>query len=425
MDRFDVLIAGGGSAGLAAAVCAARSGAKTLLVERLGSLGGMASASLVHSICGLYFLPDHRPYEFANPGFAAEFARRLLRDGGASGPVRMGKVDVLLHSPFAFAQLADRMAEETPNLQVRLHTDLIAVDLAGQSAELLCRGVRQRIIAKAFVDATGDGALAALAGLEFEREPSARLQRPAYIFSMQNVEPGAVADTARMRIARLIAGAVKEGALEAGAMGAALRLSHGAGEVYVTIDLAATEAFDPTDSLCLSALEHDGRRLASQISQFLVQNVAGFQKSSLGAIPARVGIRESRRLLCEYRLEEGDLVKGACFEDGVAKATWPMELREQATGPRLRFPLNSAPCEIPLRSLRARGMENLFVGGRCIGASHEAQASIRVIGTCFATGESAGIAAGLQARGETVDAAAVKAQRNLHGSPCLPIPTPE
>src|ERR1700754_4038650 len=93
----DVLVAGGGSAGIAAAVASARLGARTLLVERHGMLGGMASAALVHSICGLYRLDDGtKPPELANEGFAAEFARQLLAGGGASGPVRMGRGGVFL-----------------------------------------------------------------------------------------------------------------------------------------------------------------------------------------------------------------------------------------------------------------------------------------------------------------------------------------
>src|SRR5215213_10015788 len=125
--KCDVLVAGGGSAGLAAAVSAARCGVHTVLLERHGCLGGMAPAALVHSICGLYRLPQNGSAPvFANHGFAREFANRLLESGGASGPVRMGRVDVLLQQPTAFASMADVIARETPNLEVRFHTELMA-----------------------------------------------------------------------------------------------------------------------------------------------------------------------------------------------------------------------------------------------------------------------------------------------------------
>ena len=120
--RCDVLVAGGGSAGLAAAVAAARSGAQTLLVERHGCLGGMVPSAFVHSICGLYRLADQPDPILINPGFPTEFARRLLASGGAYGPVRMGRVDVLLHDPAAFSALCDRLVGETPNLEVRFQT---------------------------------------------------------------------------------------------------------------------------------------------------------------------------------------------------------------------------------------------------------------------------------------------------------------
>ena len=88
-----------------------------------------------------------------------------------------------------------------------------------------------------------------------------------------------------------------------------------------------------------------------------------------------------------------DLLQGTRFEDEVALASWPIELRETAKGPRFRFPEENRPCGIPLRSLRSCDLQNLFVAGRCIASSHEAQGAIRVIGTCLATGEAAGIAA--------------------------------
>jgi hypothetical protein len=95
----------------------------------------------------------------------------------------------------------------------------------------------------------------------------------------------------------------------------------------------------------------------------------------------------------EYVLTGEDLLNGNRFEDEVSLATWPMEFRESAKGPRLHFPRENHPAGIPLRCLKPRGTERLFVAGRCISADHDAQASIRVMGTCFATGEAAGRAA--------------------------------
>ena len=404
----DVLVVGGGSAGLAAAVTAARGGARTLLVEWHATLGGMATAALVHSVCGLYLLredaADAEPVP-ANPGFATEIADRLLGCGGAWGPVRMGRVDVLPHRPAAFARVADEIARDTPGLELRFHTAAIAARGGArvEGVELFCRGVREEIAPAVVVDASGDAAVLALLGAGSEREDASRLQRPAYVFLLEGLEAGALADDRRLQVAHRIASAARGGELAAGARGAALRATDRPGEAFVTIDLEAPDglAYDPLDPHCLAALEVHGRELAFALEAFLRDRVDGFAASWIAALPSRVGVRESRRALGEYRVETADVERGATFPDAVALATWPMELREQTTGPRLRFPRDDQPTEIPLRALRARGIENLLVAGRCIAASHEAQASLRVIGTCLATGEAAGLAAALLADGRT------------------------
>jgi len=409
--KCDVLVAGGGSAGLAAAVAAARCGAKTLLVERHGSLGGMAPAAFVHSICGLYLLADQPETLPANPGFATEFARRLIAAGGASGPVRMGRVDVLLQHPSAFALLCDEIVAETKNLGVRFQSEITSV-FAGSTIHAVgfsCRGIHEAVEPLVVVDATGDAVVTALSGAGFEMESPERLQRPAFIFALHGVDTSAIGEDGRMKIAHRIVSAVGDGRLPQGALGAMLRLSGRGGEGFVTIDLDGPPgmAYDPTSSVCLTALEMYGRGLAMRIATFLREDVEGYRDSHISAFPVQVGIRESRRMTGRYRMEADDLARGARFEDDVALASWPMELREQATGARLRFPDNGQPCGIPLRALRSKSMDNLFAAGRCISSSHEAQASLRVVGTCLASGEAAGIAAALVASGGKCEAGAV------------------
>ncbi len=428
MNDFDVLVLGGGGAGLAAAVGAARCGARTLLVERGGSLGGMASAALVHSICGLYRLPVSEAgalsaAAFANPGFATEFALRLMafgsagRPGGAGagsgvglGAVRMGRVDVLLQHPTDFARAADAVVLETPNLELRLHSELIALGNGFRKARVWSRGREETLAVRAVVDASGDAVAASLGGAPCEQESSGQLQRPAFIFALHGVDPKALEDDGRLRIARRVATAVQSGRLPAGALGASVRSSGRGGEAFITIDLEAP-GYDPLDALCLTSLEIQGRALAGQLAEFLRLSVPGFESSFIGAFPSRVGVRESRRMVGQYRLDGADLERGTRFADEVALATWPMELRETHRGPRLRYPVDGQPCGIPLRALRGRDHENLFAAGRCMSCSHEAQASIRVIGTCLATGEAAGIGAALFTLQGSVDAAAVRAMQ--------------
>ena len=273
-----------------------------------------------------------------------------------------------------------------------------------RSLDLSCGGLLQTVEPKAVVDATGDAVVTSLSGAGFEIENSARLQRPAFIFSLQGVDPGSVGEEVRMKLAHRWVAAIRAGQLPREALGAMLRLSGSV--VFVTLDLDCSEGFDPTSPVCLEALRLEGYQLALLIAAFLKETVDGFSKSSISALPSQVGIRESRQMLGRYRMESDDL--GIRFDDEVALAAWPMELRERANGARLRFPANGEPGGIPLRALRSKSMENLFGAGRCLSASHEAQASLRVIGTCLATGEAAGIAAALLATGRRCEAEAIR-----------------
>ncbi len=395
MTRYDAVVAGGGSAGLAAAVAAARGGARTLVIERGGMLGGMGSQALVHTICGLYEIREEREPVFANDGFAPEFARRLMGRGGAAAPVRMGRLDVLPHDPVQFAALGDDFALETPGLDVWFHAELFAARCNGrrlEEAEIICRGHRERVAADAFIDATGDATLTSLAGAEFSQVESERLQRPAYVSILRGTEPGWLdGEEGRFQVARRIVTAVKSGSLPPAALGAGFRPGIAPDETFLTIDLSGNhrdgEPWDPASPRLLAAAEMEGRRTSMAIAAFLSNGCR------VASLPGRAGVRESRRARGVHEMSEAELCGGADFPDGVVHTAWPMELRERPTGPRWRYPDGPRPASIPLRSLRHRDVENLWVAGRCLSASHEVQSSIRVIGTCLATGEVAGLAA--------------------------------
>lgn len=392
--RADIAVVGGGSAGIAAAVSAVRAGVRVALIDRNAMLGGQASGALVHSICGLYHLreDDSHPLRPANPGFPMEFANGLIAMGGARGPVRMGRLDVLLHEPAAFAILADRLCANLPGLELRLQTEILALESAGDRLLLHMKsgGQCRELEARAVVDATGDAEVAVLAGASCAQ--SDRLQRPAYIFKLAGVVPTAMSADGRIRLAQVLSAAVAQGTLPASALGTSFRAGVMQEEVWVTTDLEA-EGFDPMDSRCRSALESEGCDLAAKIVHFLRESVPEFHRAAIAELPGRAGIRESRRILGQYELTSEDICNGTSFPDTVAWSAWPMELRETHTGPKFRYPQENRPCGIPLRSLRSRDEPRLFMAGRCLSASHEAQAAIRVIGTCLATGEAAGAAA--------------------------------
>lgn len=398
---FDVAVMGGGSAGLAAAVTAARQGAKTLLIERYGFLGGMGTASLVHTFCGLYLLRDEPGAVLANEGFPAEMAARMIAATGL-GPIRMGRVDVLPQHPTAFVQIADAMVAAESALELRLHTEVVSLarDSGGWEIGVAGRGGARNLFAAALVDASGDAAAAGFLGGGAEMTAAPRLQRPAYVFAVQREK--ALDDQARLATAGILAEAIRAGDLPASAIGISFRASSRAGEIFATLDLAGDEAgadYDPLDAACLTRLEMTGRNVGTQVVAWLQAKSSDWRDAYIRQWPIRAGVRESRRWLGEYVLSGAELLAGTRFSDEIALATWPMEFRESPRGPKLRFPEGNRPTGIPLRALKPAGIDRLFVAGRCISTDHDAQASVRVMGTCFATGAAAGRAAALRSAG--------------------------
>jgi hypothetical protein len=387
----DVLVIGGGSAGVAAGIAAARRGAEVLLVEAGGCLGGAGTAALVHSFCGLYELRENesQPLKTANAGLPDELQNRLRAEGIAT-PRRMGRVDVLMHSPQRLAAFYDRWCAAESRLQVLLHTSVVAAETGDGRVgglTLHCRGSSLRVQPRTVVDASGDAVLAALTGHAFELAPTRELLRPAYcvgIAGAATVQP--------LELAAAIVGGIQGGHLPGEAAGAQFRQIEN-GQVFMTIDLPGDAThldYDSTSASSLSAVEISGRTLAFQVIDFLRGGHAAFREAWIAALPARAGVRESRRWAGRAVLTEEDLLSSRRTADEAALATWPMELRETAKGPKLIFPREATPCGIPAGCMQARDLANVFIAGRCLSTTHRAQASTRVMGTALATGEAAG-----------------------------------
>ena len=392
MTNCDVLVLGAGSAGLAAAVTAAREDASVILVERHGFAGGMGTASLVHTFCGLYLMGEGPPV-VANPGFPAEVEERMRRATG-SGPVKMGRVWVLPQHPVEFVRIADALLLES-GVRVLYHSEALAAEADGDGWRIgiAGRGGIFSVRAKAVVDASGDAVFAALCGAATATTDSSSLQRPAYVFGVQGVF--SEGETGLVLAGRIVEG-VRRGILPKGSLGLHFRNSGRAGEIFGTIDLSGSEegsGYDPLDPACLSALEATGRMIASTAIDFLKQEAQGWAGAYVSQWPVRAGVRESRRWIGRQLLTSEEILFGARHADDIALATWPLEFRETHRGPKLRYPENDSAAGIPLGCLIPEKLERVFVAGRCISCDHGAQASIRVMGTCFATGQAAGRAA--------------------------------
>ena len=402
-STYDVFVAGAGSAGIAAAVCAARSGMRTLLIDRSPAPGGNVANALVHSICGLYIIsPDLIPRP-ANGGFAMEFAQALVDDGAAAGPVRMDKLDVLLQEPILFSRFCATLLSKEKNLTYLPNTRLI--DVVTDDSRILSVKVDscpEAINATAFIDTTGEADLAYLAGAEWEAAPPGKLQRPAYIFSIGNVKMDAVDEEGRLEFSRKIVSGIRTGVLDPRLAATVMRPTCVPDQVQITIDLDAEgDHYSPLNPDFLTKLQILDKNLAKQLEGNLRSQVTGFEECEITTYPASVGIRESRRIAGRHRLTSAEILQGADFEDTVCRSAWPIELRETASGPKMKYPLDGKPAGIPLRALLSRDFENLLMAGRCISSSHQAQGAIRVIGTCLAMGQAAGLAATQLVQSET------------------------
>lgn len=385
-DSFDVVVAGGGSAGIAAAIGAARCGARTLLVERHALLGGMGTNAMVHTFCGLFHPDVSKGPQWLNPGLPTELGQALLKRSNQTAPDLMGRVYVLRHRPADLALLAAELCSAEPLLTVLINAELTAIEPSWTLT------VDSRIIrTHAVIDTTGDATLARLLGhSHWDLAPNAQLYRPAYVWSFTGMQ-GQLDEALRLHLATLIVRAVKTGDLPAAALGTTLRASPVDGEVFVSTDLDAGAAqWNPLDPLQQDAIANEGRDLAFVVWQFLRSQHPAFSSISESIFPVQVGIRESARWRGDYVLTADDLIGSRRFENEAALAGWPLEIRETARGPKFRCFDRSEPAGIPESCLQTAALPGMFFAGRCLSCTHEALASVRVMGTCLATGQAAG-----------------------------------
>ncbi len=442
----DVLVVGGGPAGFGAALGAAAAGARVILAERHGFMGGQAAAALVnpwmsyhtssvHDAPGgaaFLFPGDHGTGRPVIAGVLRTLVARLAAEGGAVEPsARTGYVvpvdiDVL-------KSLMDRMLDEA-GVSYLFHA--WAFDVLGPSVGDTAGGARAvggavfetksgpvALRSKALVDATGDGDLAVKAGAPYEigREGDHRVQPATTIFRLGGVDRAEFERYVRdhpdqwrgvVGLWDLVAESKRAGELALPRNEVLMFASVRPAEVWVNatriLGVLGTDVFDLTSGEC------EGREQARRVAAFLRKRVPGFAASYI-VQTGQVGIRETRRVTGEYRLTREDVVEGRRFDDAVARGTYPVDIHNP-TGPGtvLQHLPPGSFYEIPLRCLLPLLAENLLVAGRCISGTHEALSSYRVMPIATATGQAAGVCAALAAKmgilPRRVDPAEVRAE---------------
>lgn len=418
--EYEVVVAGGGAAGVAAAVSAARAGARTLLVERMGFLGGTMTSISLGGICGLYSLVEGEPVQMVF-GFAEEVRERLARAGGTTGPLPWLKTASLPYDLWTLKTVLEDLAG-LPGLDVLLHARLLEVAADnGQASALVLRGRRDTwaVRARVFVDCTGDGELAALAGAPFEYNP-AQLQYPTTMFRMGGVNTDVSRRIRREDIKPILERAVADGYPLPRTSGGIYSVRDGIVHLNITrIEMPDGTPPDLFEGDQLTHAEMEGRRQAQLYLEVFRRYVPGYERAFILDAGAELGVRESRRVLGDLVLDTDDVVGERKFDDAVAANCWPIEDHVADRSTRWVWLSPGGYNHIPYRALLPRGLENVLVAGRCLSSSHDAQASLRVTANCFSMGQAAGVAAALAASGNgrtrDVPLAALQARLQIAG----------
>jgi FAD dependent oxidoreductase len=412
----DVLVIGGGAAGVAAATAAGRAGARVVLLERYGFLGGLATTAQVGTICGLY-LRDVAGTE-ATPvggGFPQEFAARLQRAADTK-PVRVMDTGlwVLPYVPSAFAQVADSTVNESGNVTLILHAT-VAESQAEESRLTKVRALAWNeplvLEPKTVVDCTGEATAAVLAGADAENGGAD--QAPALVFVLENVDPN-LAQRGLLEVRRELHRAVEKGTLPA--LCERLSLVPGTG---ANGRLAFKLSLLPANPDCalwqqVTDWEREARALLEPLRCFLVENVAAFRNARLDSVAPQLGVRSGRRILGRARLTDENVLGAHKSSSGIARGCWPMERWTNSPRPEMTYFTERDSYDIPLDCLRPVELDNVWVAGRCFSATTGAMTSARVIGTALATGWAAGTTAAFQSAGKPMDDAVTTIRRSMH-----------
>ena len=420
--EYEIAVLGGGPAGIAAAVAAARAGRRTLLVERYGFLGGMGTAAGVTNFCGLHANVHGKMHRLVR-GIASDLLARIDHLGGLNAPhLILGKILAQAYDTAAYKIAADDLlgACKVDMLFHALGAGVVMHDARRINALLVeTKAGRRAVRARIFIDCSGDGDLAAWAGAPFEvGDNQGGMLYPSMMFRLNGIDPERAGDAWRT-IPALMEKAEAAGTHKFPRKGAIVRPQRAGIEWRVNFtqlkrdDGSAINGLEPDD---LTSGEIDGRRQAVAAFEFL-RTVPGFEKSYIVDLPPQLGIRETRRVVGGYMLSGEDVLGCASFEDSIGVNGWPMEVHV-AGNVIFKFPPipeSRGFNELPYRMLLPQGVDNLLVAGRCASMTHDGQSAARVSGACFAMGEAAGSAAALALSGNTIprDIAVEKLQQAL------------
>ena len=393
-QEFDVVVVGAGSAGSSAAITAARLGARTLLVDRMPFLGGTSTAVL--DTFYAFYTPGARARRVVG-GIGWEVAERLKAQGMAfERPNTYGAGTGVTYDPEVLKLLWEQLAEDA-KVEVLLHTWATGVehhDSRLTGIRLWNKGGESFVQARVIVDASGDADICAMAGVPYDdAKTTPNVQSLSTIFRVANVDVERAAALPKAELWARMRGAAESGEYRLLRLeGSWHRTPHSG---VITVHMTRIPNVDATDPEQLTQAEIEGRRQVREYHRFLRDKVPGFEKSVLVATSPAIGVRESRRVIGDYRLTRDDVLTARRFEDEIALCGAPIEDHATAPDTRWTYVPDSGVYGIPYRCLLPAGADGLLVAGRCFSATHDAHASARSMATCMAMGQAAGTAAAM------------------------------
>lgn len=435
----DVLVVGGGPAGLGAALGAAHAGARVILAERYGFLGGNATAALVMPLMSFHtetparrkgnaatLLPqDHGPGEPVIGGIVTTLLERLVRAGGAISPsVETGYV--VPFDPEVFKLVALDLLDEA-GVRFIFHAFASGLEKDHALSGIIFESKSGPIVIRAnvIIDCTGDGDIAARAGAAYEvgRDDDQLVQPITLMFRVSGFEREAFTRYIEQHpeqwrgvhgLWELVQRATAAGELELPREDILFFATPHEKEVSVnSTRITRVLGIDVWD---LSYAEWQSRRQMRQIAAFLSRYVPGFERAYVVQSGVNVGVRESRRIIGDYRLTADDVLSAQKFPDVIARSTYPIDIHSPTgRGTSLKRVPPREAYDIPLRCLLPADVEGILVAGRCLSGTHEAHSSYRVMPVSMATGQAAGVCAALAVRQRKVprEVAASEVQREL------------
>lgn len=389
MRHYDIIIVGGGLSGASASIASARAGKRVLLIEKYGCLGGVSAFNLVMPFMPYYTHdPETGERLDLSCGIFSEIMDALRAHDGVSAEWEQCFNEEILK--YVLNKLVTESGAEI--LFNSYVSDAVCENGTIKSVTVSSAGRSEEIGADYFIDATGDANLATICGFEsiLGRESDGKCQPLTLSFRLANVDMDAY-EKCKREINVLYAEHQKSGKITNPRENVLVFKTPCKGVLH--FNTTRVIGVDPTNPWELSRAELIAREQVFELVGFLKSNLDAFKNAYLISSGVQIGARESRKIVGEYTLTQDDIISLKRFEDSVAVCNYDIDIHSpDGSGTSHYYFKNGDYYTIPYRCLVPRSSNNLLVAGRCVSATHEAQASLRIMPTCVTLGQACGVA---------------------------------